>query len=253
VTTLGARLFSDDTRNLDRFGLLLVLCIASVTINSLVDLNASDRSAANAMARIVVSVVLGVTMMVAVGAAGVARRPRIIADVIASASIVIAVGMAFLQLFSDASPASGFAQTRGLAWVIIAALTPLFVVRRVAIHDRVTTQTLLGALAAFLLIALAFDYAFLSYSTFVGFDFFGTPQPTTAFMYFSLVTITTLGYGDLTAAQEFGRYLAVSEAVIGQIFLVTFVARLVSLYGRTQPRTAQAASPKGDRRDVDDT
>jgi len=68
VTPPGSRLFSDDTKNLDRFGLLLLLCFASVTISSLIDLNATDQSAANALGRITVSVVLGVTMMVAVGA-----------------------------------------------------------------------------------------------------------------------------------------------------------------------------------------
>jgi len=237
VTILGERLFTDDTRNLDRFGLLLLLCFASVTINGLIDLNAADQSAANALVRIVVSVVLGVTMMLAVSASGVARRPRLFADFVAIGSIVIAVLAAIGQLLTDSSEISGFAETRGVVWLIIAVASPLFVVRRIAHHDRVTSQTLLGALAAFLLIALAFNYAFLSFSTFISDYFFGTAQPTTSYMYFSLTTITTLGYGDLTAVPVFGRYLATTEAVVGQIFLVTFVARLVSLYGRARPRS----------------
>ncbi len=48
------------------------------------------------------------------------------------------------------------------------------------------------------------------------------------FLYFSLATLTTTGYGDLTAAGELGRTLAVLEALLGQIYLVTVVALLVS-------------------------
>src|SRR5438552_2133571 len=51
------------------------------------------------------------------------------------------------------------------------------------------------------------------------------------FLYFSFVTITTVGYGDLTAGTSTGRVLVTFEALIGQIFLVTLVARLVSMYG----------------------
>ena len=52
---------------------------------------------------------------------------------------------------------------------------------------------------------------------------------TTSFMYFSLVSITTVGYGDLAAATDLGRLLAASEALVGQVYLVTFVAMIVGL------------------------
>ena len=68
-------------------------------------------------------------------------------------------------------------------------------------------------------------------------------------MYFSLVTITTLGYGDLAAAEPFGRYLSTAEAVIGTVFLVTFVARLVALYGTEKPPpVSEAPEPPPTRR-----
>jgi hypothetical protein len=47
-------------------------------------------------------------------------------------------------------------------------------------------------------------------------------------LYFSYVTLATLGYGDYTAASNLGHMLAVAEALIGQIYLVTVVALLVS-------------------------
>jgi hypothetical protein len=53
--------------------------------------------------------------------------------------------------------------------------------------------------------------------------------------YFSFITLSTTGYGDYTARGDAGRSMAVLEAVLGQIFLVTLVARLVALYGMVRP------------------
>ena len=55
-------------------------------------------------------------------------------------------------------------------------------------------------------------------------------------MYFSLTTMTTTGFGDLTAATNLGRRLTTTEAVVGQIFLVTLVALLVGLYAQERRR-----------------
>jgi hypothetical protein len=51
-------------------------------------------------------------------------------------------------------------------------------------------------------------------------------------LYFSFATITTTGYGDLTAGTDVGRSLAIAEALIGQIYLVTVVAAIVGGLGR---------------------
>jgi hypothetical protein len=56
-------------------------------------------------------------------------------------------------------------------------------------------------------------------------------------MYFSLTTITTVGYGDLTAAAQPGRLLANTEAVVGQLYLVTFVGLLIGILTTQQTRT----------------
>src|ERR1700748_3722918 len=69
------------------------------------------------------------------------------------------------------------------------------------------------------------------------------PANTQTFEYFCFVTLTTLGYGDFTAAQSGGRAIAVLEAMSGQVFLATLVARLVSAYrGPARP------APRGLRR-----
>jgi hypothetical protein len=58
------------------------------------------------------------------------------------------------------------------------------------------------------------------------------------FLYFSFVTITTVGYGDLTAGTSLGCSIAIAEALTGQIYLVTVVAAIVGVLG------GRAATPK---------
>ena len=66
------------------------------------------------------------------------------------------------------------------------------------------------------------------------------------FQYFSFVTLATVGYGDYTAAHQLGRMLAIVEALMGQLYLVTVLAILVSQLGR--PRAGQIALGIGARR-----
>ena len=56
------------------------------------------------------------------------------------------------------------------------------------------------------------------------------------FIYFSFITLTTTGYGDYTAAHDLGRMLAVTEALFGQLYLVSAVALLIGSLGRTRRR-----------------
>ena len=76
-------------------------------------------------------------------------------------------------------------------------------------------------------------------------DFFVDNEPanTQTFQYFSFTTLTTLGYGDFTAAESGSRSIAVLEALTGQIFLATLVARLVAAY-RTPDRPEQPEQPE---------
>ena len=72
------------------------------------------------------------------------------------------------------------------------------------------------------------------------------PANIRTYQYFSFTTLTTLGYGDFTAGGSFGRAVAVLEALTGQIFLVTLVARLVSAYrGPTRPDPPPVDSADG--------
>jgi hypothetical protein len=108
----------------------------------------------------------------------------------------------------------------------------VLIVHRVLSFGTVTIQSIYGALSAYLIIGLMFAAFFAALDYLGGGHFFANGQPATTqtFQYFSFTTLTTLGYGDFTAAASSGRAVAILEALTGQIFLVTLVAFLVSQF-----------------------
>jgi hypothetical protein len=147
--------------------------------------------------------------------------------------------------------------TEGLfaGWVAVVLVTTiLVVVRRILRHRAVTMQTIFGALSAYLLIGFFFAAVYAAVSRLGPSPFFAGGQPATpaSIQYFSFITLSTTGYGDYTAAGDAGRSMAVLEAVLGQVFLVTLVARLVALYGMVRPtRSAADLGDAEDRSDAD--
>jgi hypothetical protein len=115
---------------------------------------------------------------------------------------------------------------------LILLLTAVLIVRRVLDRPTVTLQSIYGALSAYLIIGLMFAACYAAMGHLDGAPFFADAQPasTQTFQYFSFTTLTTLGYGDFIAAGNGGRAIAVMEALTGQVFLATLVARLVAAF-----------------------
>lgn len=118
------------------------------------------------------------------------------------------------------------------------------IVRRAFQHRNVNLNTLAAGIAAYLIIGLFFAAFMRGIAAVDGWEFFtdvARPRPGD-FMYFSFITLTTVGYGDLTPYTDPARSAAVFEAILGQVFLVTAVARIVSLMGsrRDDPTPAPA-------------
>jgi hypothetical protein len=131
---------------------------------------------------------------------------------------------------------------------ILLLATVVIIVDSVLKLDTVTLQSIYGALSAYMLVGLMFAAFFGAIDGLGGTDFFvnGEAANIRTYQYFSFTTLTTLGYGDFTAGGSFGRAVAVLEALTGQIFLVTLVARLVSAYrGPTRPDPPPADSADG--------
>ena len=131
--------------------------------------------------------------------------------------------------------------------------------RRVLARPTVTIQSIYGALSAYLIIGMMFAAFYAAIYRLGGGSFFAQhvsgDNNTQSFQYFSFTTLTTLGYGDLTAAANGGRAVAVMEALTGQVFLATLVARLVAAFRapaeRARPVTSQRRPPSPAQGDTD--
>jgi ion channel len=157
---------------------------------------------------------------------------------------------AFGAALSGTSAGAGAAE---LWKALVLLATATMVVRRVLAKPTVTIQSIYGALSAYLIIGLMFAACYAAIQQLGRTDFFADNQPANAqtLQYFSFTTLTTLGYGDFTAAGNGGRSIAVMEALTGQVFLATLVARLVSAYrGPDRPLPEDVDGP-GDDEDRD--
>ncbi len=103
-------------------------------------------------------------------------------------------------------------------------------------NPSVTADTLAGAVSAYLLVGITFGLAYLLIESLVPGSFRDTVQPgkhfTPAdFTFFSFVTLTTVGYGDIVPWGPHARALAVLESVLGIMYPAVLVSRLVGLQG----------------------
>jgi hypothetical protein len=145
------------------------------------------------------------------------------------------VAGAVAQLATDSSAATGVI---GLLDVLLVGVTSVVIVLGVRDQYEVNVQSVLGALCIYLLIGLLFAFAYGAIAAIDPEPFFaqGTDGTPALRLYYSITSLSTVGYGDYTAATDLGRMLAVSEALLGQVYLVTVVALVVSRLrpGRTE-------------------
>jgi hypothetical protein len=99
-------------------------------------------------------------------------------------------------------------------------------------HTTVSVHTVFAVLAAYVMIGLFFTYLDSGIGH-IGGHFFhqSGAHSQSDYAYLSYITLTTVGFGDLTPGTGPARSVIILEALIGQIFLVTLVARMVSLFG----------------------
>ncbi len=122
-----------------------------------------------------------------------------------------------------------------LAWSLLMLLVPVAILRRIGKEfgeEGVDLEVVLGALCAYLFIGAYFAFIYDVVATLSTSPFFAQAgaDGKLNYLYFSFVTLTTVGYGDLSPALGPGRMIAVTEAVVGQLYLVSVVAIVVSAY-----------------------
>jgi hypothetical protein len=157
----------------------------------------------------------------------------------------LAAGTAIIVLLILVIPSRLVAGLAALWTAGILVFIFAMIVGRILQHRVVSLQTILGALSAYLLVGFLFTALFAATDRLTAGPLFagGGPTNTTEIQYFAFITLTTTGYGDLTPAHEPARSLAVLDALCGQIFLVTLVARLVSVFGTVRRRPGDEAGP----------
>ena len=107
--------------------------------------------------------------------------------------------------------------------------------RQVVFGTELDTNRLVGAICVFLLLGMiwAFAYSILELAvpeSFKGLSAAHTPGFDSSWLYFSFVTLTTLGYGDITPATSIARTLSYMQAIAGQFYVAVLVAGLVSAF-----------------------
>ncbi len=163
------------------------------------------------------------TLAAAMWTSGLARAGSRAMIVLVAASTVLAVMLPFTThnaLYGAAALATGL--------LIVATVVAIAV--GVLDQSEVNAQSVTGAICIYLLFGLVFMFLYSGIALLGSGDFFaqGTDGTRAVRLYFSYVTQTTVGYGDYTPAGNLGHALAVLEALIGQLYLVTVLALLVS-------------------------
>jgi hypothetical protein len=177
-----------------------------------------------------------VTLVFALWTSRVSRRGLVLA--------LCAAAIGFIAV-AVASAAGSDQLVRTFARLVNVSLTALatFAIARAlyrSVTERriVTLKPVLGVVCIYLLLGMLFSFTYGAIAAIDSGPFFsaGFDGDSSDFVYFSFVTLTTVGYGDLTASDEVGRAVAILEALAGQLYLVTIVALFVSNLGRERQR-----------------
>jgi hypothetical protein len=181
-------------------------------------------------ARVVTVTLQGLTLLAALRASQTSRRLFRVAALVALVALLSSIG----SLWFDSSP--GMTGAFFALNMLVVAAAPVAIARALWRREVVDIHTVLGAICIYVLLGMLFAFLYGTVG-YLGSDpfFVQTNDPTSAdYLYFSFITLTTVGYGDYTAAGDIGRSLASIEALLGQLYLVTIVATIVSRMAHTR-------------------
>jgi hypothetical protein len=207
-----------DTRARMRYGLLLLATVSSLAVQGIVE--------PGPVQQVIVTALAGASLLLAFRAARLGPRLIQLAAALAIAALAVSIVRA-----TSGGIGEGAA---GITNAALVALGPpaiaVGLVRDLRQKGVVTVQTLFGVLSLYMLVGMAFGFVYGAIDHLGGDPFFAGGQSASVShcLYFSFTTLATVGYGDFVARSDLGHTLAVSEALLGQIYLVTVVSLIIS-------------------------
>jgi amino acid transporter len=157
------------------------------------------------------------------------RKSGALGWVLATAAIVLRLG----EIFAPSHP---LVLARSISWLLFIGFVTLTELRGVLKQRRVTRETISMSISVYLLMGMTWGLFFIVLFDLQphAFSFGGAPPPSEqlvspVLVYFSLTTLATVGYGDITPVTLLARYAAVTEGIAGQFYLAILVARLVGM------------------------
>jgi hypothetical protein len=188
----------------------------------------------SATARSIATVLTAAGVVTAVWAARVGRRFLLGVSAIVAVATVASVTAAAVD-----ARTSETADTVILTILVVAV--PFAILVGLRGERTISIQAVFGAIAIYLVLGLMFALFMTLTARYSSEPYFaqGTDGSLSQHVYFSYVTLATLGYGDLTPATGVGRLLAVAESIIGNLYLVTAVSLVVSRIGQTNRRAGR--------------
>ncbi|MEX1006690.1 MAG: ion channel [Acidimicrobiia bacterium] len=214
-----------------RFGVVLALLLTTFVFMA--------SAPTGAWVRVVTVALQGLTLLAALRASQVSRRLVRVAALVVGIAFVSSLGSLAITTSSESTGAFD------VVALLMVGVAPIAIARALWLRPVVDTHTVLGAICIYVLVGMLYAFVYSAIGLLGSEQFFvQTNDASTAdYLYFSFVTLTTVGYGDFTAAGGLGRALASLEALLGQVYLVTVVATIVAGMTRTRGARDQTLAP----------
>ena len=177
-----------------------------------------------------VSRILGTSCLLAVGIWSLRGTDRLF-----SVGMFVAIAGIILNALSIARESDTLHTVALMSLFVFLLLATFEALRQVAIGNDISLNRIVGAICIYLLLGAMWSIAysvleFLVPGSFKGLTEFAYLESNPDWIYYSFVTITTLGYGDITPVTQTARSLSFAEAIVGQFYIAVLVAGLVSAY-----------------------
>jgi voltage-gated potassium channel Kch len=147
---------------------------------------------------------------------------------------VVALLVVILMVVDSSIKSNWLAPFQLITMFAFVSITIYLAWQQVMFTGEITRNTIFGSICIYILIGLLFGFAYLMVESIfpgslVGLDGENWQENLQVTIYYSMVTLTTLGYGDITPAGQITRFLAYSEAMVGVFYTTILVASLIGL------------------------